>query len=334
LKFRLKEIADYIGGVLIGNGDIIITGVSEIDNSQEDTITFLGNMKYKKYLRSSKAVAFFVNDKKLLLNKNGIVVEKPQLAIAKTLRMFNPPNKNTGRIHKKSIVSQNSILKSHVTVMPGAVISDGVSIGEQTYIGSNSVVGENVSIGDECYIHPNVTICPNVVIGDSVIVHSGAVIGSDGFGFVPNDGENIKIPQTGTVIISDDVEIGANTVIDRATIGSTEIGAMTKIDNLVHIAHNTKIGKSCLITAQVGIAGSVKIGEKCTFAGQSGVAPHVQIGDGSTFAAKSGVTKSLSGGEVYAGYPARKIRDHNRREALVNRIDIIEKNMKRVQSKK
>ncbi len=334
MKFSLKEIADDVGGVLIGNGDIIIRGVSKIDNSEEHTITFLGNMKYKKYLYSSIAAAFFVNNKKLLLGINGIVVKNPQLAIAKTLGMFNPPKKNSGKIHKKSIVNHNANLKSNVTVMPGAVIEKGVSIGTQTYIGSNSVVGENVSIGDKCYIYPNVTIYPNVIIGNSVIVHSGAVIGSDGFGFIPENEENIKIPQTGNVTIADDVEVGANTVIDRATIGSTEIGGMTKIDNLVHIAHNAQIGKSCLITAQVGIAGSVKIGKHCTFAGQTGVAPHVQIGKGSTFAAKSGVTKSLPGGEVYAGYPARKIREHNRREALINRIDTIDKNLKRVQSKK
>ena len=334
MKFSLKEIADDVGGILMGNGNIIIRGVSEIDNSQEDTITFLGNMKYKKYLYTSKAAAFFVNNKKLLLDMNGIVVQNPQIAIAKTLGKFNPPKKNIGQIHKKSVVNQNASLKRNVTVMPGAVIEKGASIGADTYIGSNSVVGENVSIGDRCYIYPNVTIYPNVIIGNSVTVHSGAVIGSDGFGFIPENGENIKIPQTGNVTIADDVEIGANTVIDRATIGSTEIGEMTKIDNLVHIAHNTKIGKACLITAQVGIAGSVQIGEYCIFAGQSGVAPHVQIGKGSTFAAKSGVTKSVPGGEVYAGYPARKIREHNRREALINRIDKIDKNLKQVQSKK
>lgn len=334
MKFSLKEIADEIGGVLIGNGNIIIRGVSEIDNSKEGTITFLGNMKYKKYLDTSKAAAFFVNNKKLLSGTNGVVVQNPQLAIAKTLEMFNPSKKVSGHINKKSIVNQNTNLKSNVTVMPGAVIEEGASIGANTYIGSNSVVRENVLIGDKCYIHPNVTIYPNVIIGNSVIIHSGTVIGSDGFGFIPDNGENVKIPQTGNVIISDDVEIGANTVIDRATIGSTEIGEMTKIDNLVHIAHNTQVGEACLITAQVGIAGSVKIGGHCIFAGQSGVAPHVQIGKGSTFAAKSGVTKSVPGGEVYAGYPARKIREHNRREALINRIDIIDKKLKQVQSKK
>ena len=334
MKFSLKKIADDLGGVLIGNGDIVIRGVSEIDKGEENTITFLGNMKYKKYLYSSKAAAFFVDNKKILLGMNGIVVKNPQLAIAKVLEMFNPPKKIIGKIHEKSIVNQNTNLKSNVTVMPGAIIEEGVSIGKDTYIGSNSVVGENVSIGSKCHIHPNVTIYSNVIIGNSVILHSGTVIGSDGFGFIPQNEENVKIPQTGNVIISDDVEIGANTVIDRATIGSTQVGSMTKIDNLVHIAHNAQIGKSCLITAQVGIAGSVKIGQNCTFAGQSGVAPHVQIGKNSTFAAKSGVTKSLPGGEVYAGFPARKIREHNKREALINKINTIEKNLKRVQSKK
>ncbi|MBJ12711.1 MAG: UDP-3-O-(3-hydroxymyristoyl)glucosamine N-acyltransferase [Candidatus Marinimicrobia bacterium] len=328
MKFSLKEIADFVGGDLKGDPDIIIRGVSEIDNSKEGTITFLGNLKYKKYLKLSKASAFFVNDESFLSDMNGVVVINPQLAIAKTLQMFNPSRIKIEGLHKKSNIDKNSNLDEKVSVGSGAVIEKGVKVEEFTYIGSNTVVGENVIIGKNCFIHPNVTIYPDVIIGDSVIIHSGSVIGCDGFGFIPEKGENVKIPQTGNVIIEDYVEIGSNTVIDRATIGSTKIGRRTKIDNLVHIGHNVHIGESCLITAQVGIAGSVKIGDKCIFAGQSGVVPHVQIGDDSTFAAKAGVTKSISGGEIYAGYPAKKIKDHNKREALINRIEIIAKKLK------
>ena len=160
-----------------------------------------------------------------------------------------------------------------------------------------------------------------------MLIHSGAVIGSDGFGFVQNGNIQEKIPQIGGVIVGDDVEIGSNTTIDRGTIGSTKIGSMTKIDNLVHIGHNVSIGEGCLITAQVGIAGSVTIGDYCSFGGQAGVVPHVNIGDKSIIAGKSGVTKSLKGGKIYAGHPAREIRDHHKREAIIFEIKRIQRKL-------
>jgi len=182
------------------------------------------------------------------------------------------------------------------------------------------VIGNGAAIGTHCSLKPNVTIYHNVIIGDNCIIHSGTVIGCDGFGYVSENNIHEKIPQTGNVVIGNDIEIGSNCAIDRATIGVTSIGDMTKIDNLVHIAHNVKVGKGCLITAGFAVAGSTEIGDYCTFAGQVGIAPHVKIGSNSVFAAKSGVTKSLEGGKVYAGFPAREIKEHNKREAQLNDI--------------
>ena len=179
----------------------------------------------------------------------------------------------------------------------------------------NNYIRSNICIIINRYISLQFTIRSNVII------HSGTTIGSDGFGFVTVDGIHEKIPQTGNVVIKNDVEIGSNCSVDRATIGSTVIGEMTKIDNLVHIAHNVKIGKGCLITAGFAVAGSTEIGDFCTFAGQVGVAPHLKIGNNSIVASKAGVTKSLKGERVYAGFPARDIKDHNRRQALINEID-------------
>lgn len=320
MKLTLREIAQHVGGKVIGNPDLMISGVSEIQNSQEGTITFLGNLKYKQFLNDTKADAIFVNDSSLLGGRNGIEVPNPQLAIAQTLGLFFPEKKHKPGHHPSAIIHKTATIGKNVTIEAGAVIQAHVHIGDSSFIGHNVVIGENTMLGEWCIINANTTIYDKCEIGSRVRIHSGTTIGCDGFGFVTVDGKHEKIPQTGNVVIGDDVEIGSNCAIDRATIGSTKIGDMTKIDNLVHIAHNVSIGKGCLLTAAFAVAGSSTIGDYCTFAGQVGVAPHVEIGSHATFAAKSGVTKSLKGGKVYAGFPAREIKDHNKREALLTEV--------------
>jgi len=320
LKLTLREIAHHVGGKVIGHPDLLISGVSEIQNSQEGTITFLGNLKYKQYLPDTKADAIFVSDATHLDNRNGIVVPNPQLAIAQTLGLFFPNKKPKPEIHPSVNIHETASIGLDVTIEAGAVIQANVHVGDSSFIGPNVVIGEQSILGEQCIINANVTIYDRCEIGSRVRIHSGTSIGCDGFGFVTVDGRHEKIPQTGNVIIGDDVEIGSNCAIDRATIGSTKIGPMTKLDNLVHIAHNVTVGKGCLLTAAFAVAGSSTIGDYCTFAGQVGVAPHVEIGSHATFAAKSGVTKSLKGGIVYAGFPAREIRDHNKREALLTEV--------------
>jgi UDP-3-O-[3-hydroxymyristoyl] glucosamine N-acyltransferase len=320
LKLTLGEIAVYVDGKVIGEPDINVSGVSEIQNSLPGTITFLGNPKYKQFLTETQAEAIFVRNEDHLNGKNGIVVSNPQLAMARTLRLFFPQTSFEPSIHESAVIDSTVSVGKNIFIEAGVVIKSGASIGDNAIIGANVVIGNGAAIGTHCCLKPNVTIYHNVIIGDNCIIHSGTVIGCDGFGYVKENNIHEKIPQTGNVVIGNDVEIGSNCAIDRATIGITSIGDMTKIDNLVHIAHNVKVGKGCLITAGFAVAGSTEIGDYCTFAGQVGIAPHVKIGSDSVFAAKSGVTKSLEGGKVYAGFPAREIREHNKREAQLQDI--------------
>jgi UDP-3-O-[3-hydroxymyristoyl] glucosamine N-acyltransferase len=320
LKLTLGEIAAYVDGKVIGEPDINISGVSEIQNSLPGTITFLGNPKYKQFLTETQADAIFVRNDDHLNGKNGIVVSNPQLAMARTLRLFFPEKSFEPSIHESAVIDSTASVGENIFIDAGVVIKSGASIGDNSIIGANVVIGNRAAIGTNCSLKPNVTIYHNVKIGDNCIIHSGTAIGCDGFGFVTENNIHEKIPQTGNVVIGNDVEIGSNCAIDRATIGVTSIGDMTKIDNLVHIAHNVKVGKGCLITAGFAVAGSTEIGDYCTFAGQVGIAPHVKIGSNSVFAAKSGVTKSLEGGKVYAGFPAREIREHNKKEAQLHEI--------------
>ena len=307
-------------GKVIGEPDINVSGVSEIQNSLPGTITFLGNPKYKQFLTETQAEAIFVRNEDHLNGKNGIVVSNPQLAMARTLRLFFPQTSFEPSIHESAVIDSTASVGKNVFIDAGVVIKSGASIGDNAIIGANVVIGNRAAIGTHCSLKPNVTIYHNVIIGDNCIIHSGTAIGCDGFGYVTENNIHEKIPQTGNVVIGNDIEIGSNCAIDRATIGVTSIGDMTKIDNLVHIAHNVKVGKGCLITAGFAVAGSTEIGDYCTFAGQVGIAPHVKIGSNSVFAAKSGVTKSLEGGKVYAGFPAREIKEHNKREAQLNDI--------------
>ena len=317
----------FVDGHISGDPNLEITGVSEIQNGRSGTITFLGNQAYKKYMDSTKASAVIVSNEKFLSGKDGVIVRNPQFAMAKVLSKFFPNEYNAKGIHPKAIVDSSSNIGNNVTIEAGAVIEAGVTIDDSTFIGANVFIGKNTKIGSECNIYQNVVIYQDIFIGNKVIIHGSAVIGCDGYGFVKDEGKHLKIPQTGTVLIGDDVEIGANSVIDRATIGETIISNMTKIDNLVHIGHNVQIGSGCLITAQVGIAGSAIIGDNCSIGGQAGVVPHVEIGPESIIAAKSGVTKSLIGGEMYGGYPARPIKEQHKRDSIYSEISIMKKKL-------
>ena len=321
MEFTLREIAQHINGKVVGDHSCKIVGVSEIQNSEPQTITFLGNPNYSKFVLNTKADAIIVNTADDLKGKNGIVVENAQLGIAQVLKLFHPITPEKPYIDPTAIIEDNVQLGSNLTIGPGCVIQNGTVIKDGCVIGPKTVIGSNSQIGENCTFYANVTIYNNTIVGDRVVIHSGTVIGCDGYGYVSIKNEHQKIPQTGNVIIYNDVEIGSNCAIDRATIGSTSIGEMTKIDNLVHIAHNVKIGRGCLLTAAFAVAGSSEIGDYCTFAGQVGIAPHVKIGNKSTVAAKSGVTKSLKGGKVYAGMPAREIRKHNKTMASINRVE-------------
>ena len=327
----LSELADLVKGELIGDPNIVITGVSEIQNGRESTITFLGNSKYKKYLQTTEASAVVVSEESLLNNKSGIVHHNPQLAIAKILGEFQPELQFPSGVNETTYIDSKAKIGKNVTIGAFSVIEAGVIIKDNSNIGSQTVIGQKSSIGKNSNIFSNIHIYHGTSIGNNSIIHSGTVIGSDGFGFVTDQDINHKIPQIGNVIIENDVEIGANCAIDRGTIGDTIIKEQCKLDNHVHLAHNVRLGKGCLLTAAVTIAGSVDVGEFCIFAGHVGVAPHVKIGARSVLAAKTGVSKSLTGGKVYAGMPAREIREQHKREAVYSEVARILKRLKKLE---
>jgi len=329
----LSELADLVKGKIVGDPTMVITGVSEIQNGRESTITFLSNLKYKKYLPTTGASAVVVPEASLLDNKPGIIHHNPQLAIAKILGEFTPKLQYTSGVNETAYVDSKAKIGKNVTIGPFSVIEAGVIIGDHSNIGSHTVIDQKTSIGKNCKIFSNIHIYHGTNIGDNAIIHSGTVIGSDGFGFVTDQDINHKIPQNGYVIIGNDVEIGANCAIDRGTIGDTIIEDQCKLDNHVHLAHNVRLGKGCLLTAAVTIAGSVEVGEFCIFAGHVGVAPHVKIGARSVLAAKTGVSKSLTGGKVYAGMPAREIREQHKREAVYLEVIRIQKILKKLENK-
>ena len=328
----LADLATLVGGTPVGDSQTPISGVSEIQRGKAGTITFLSNLKYKRYVATTKASAIITTDASLLMGKPGIIVPNPQLAVVKILQVFHPPKvAYAPGIHRTAVVDPTAELGEAVAVGAFTVIESGAKIGDGTRIGPQCFIGGEAVLGNECILFPGVQIYSRCVLGHRVVVHSGTVIGSDGFGFVTEEDVHHKIPQVGRVVMGDDVEIGANCAFDRGTLGDTIIGPACKFDNLVHIAHNVRIGAGCLLTAHVAVAGSVVVGDYCIFAGQAGVAPHLTIGDKAVFAAKTGVTKSLPGNKVYAGMPAREIREQHKREAVLTEIERIKRRLGRLE---
>ncbi|NOZ74728.1 MAG: UDP-3-O-(3-hydroxymyristoyl)glucosamine N-acyltransferase [FCB group bacterium] len=328
----MRELASLCDGEVIGDGDISVSGVSEIQNGKPGTITFVANPKYREFLSTTAATAVVVPDAKLLQGKPGIVVKNPQLSIARILGQFSPKRSIRPGIHPSAVIDSTAKIGNQVTIGPWVSVGPDSRIGDNCILHSRVTVGDRCTLGDNTEIFPGVILYPRTSLGKDCRIHAGTVIGSDGFGFVTDNDVHIKIPQNGGVTIGDRVEVGANCAIDRGTISDTTIGDDTKIDNLVHIAHNVTVGCGCLITAQVAFAGSVKIGDFCIFAGQSGVAPHLKVGDRAVIAAKSGVTKSLEPGKVYAGMPAREIREQNRRDALPRQMESFKHRLEKLES--
>ncbi|MBU4320049.1 MAG: UDP-3-O-(3-hydroxymyristoyl)glucosamine N-acyltransferase [Thermodesulfovibrionales bacterium] len=321
---KLREIAELLGGELAGDPDIEIKGAAGISDAKERDITFLSTTKLIGQCIESKASAVIVKDTIPEIKKPQLKVSNPQYAFARLLEHFYVKPFIASGISDKAYVSDKAKIGENVSVYPMSFVSDGASIGNKTIIYPGVFIGENSSVGDECIIYPNVTIRENVKIGSRVIIHSGAVIGSDGFGYVMEKGIHYKIPQVGGVIIGDDVEIGANVTIDRATTGNTIIGSGTKIDNLVQIAHNVKIGENSVIAAQTGVAGSTEIGNYVVFGGQVGVADHTKIDDGVMVGAQSGAMGHVKRG-IYSGSPMIPHRDWLKSIALFAKLPELNK---------
>ena len=328
----LKELGILIDAQVIGNPELLIDGVSSLDDGKPSTISYLYSKKYEKYIESTEAAAIVVSDKSFLNNKNGLVVKEPRLAFVKILDFFSEKSDEFIGVDKSAQISSSSKIGTNVNIGPNVVIGEKVTIDDNATIGANSVIGPHSRIGNNSKIYCNVHLYQNSSIGSDCIIHSGVVIGADGFGFISSKDDHFKIPQLGKVVIGNNVEIGANSTIDCGTIGDTTIGDMCKLDNGVQIAHNVSVGKGCLLTAHVTIAGSTKIGEFCAFGGQAGAIDNVTIGDRAVFACYTAVTKDLPGGKMYSGAPAREIQEKNKRDALYFEVKRLKKRLTKIEN--
>jgi UDP-3-O-[3-hydroxymyristoyl] glucosamine N-acyltransferase len=334
VTFTVKEFAALSGGELVGDPTLKISGAASLGEATPGEISFFTNRKYIGLLRKTRASAIFVPpDFAEPINAAQIRVSNPTKAFEQVLLKFAPrPITFAPGIHPSAVVDPSAHLGERVSIQPLAVIEPSAKIGDDTIIGAGTYVGHETTIGSGCHIYPNVTIRERSRIGSRVIIHSGAVIGADGFGFEMIDGRHQKIQQLGRVQIDDDVEIGANTTVDRARYGRTWIQEGVKIDNLVQIAHNVVIGKHSVIVAQAGISGSTRVGERVTMAGQVGIAGHIEIGDGTIIAAQSGVAKSLPGG-VWFGYPAVPFSEAKKQFAWIHRLGKLFARVKEIEKK-
>lgn len=325
LKKSLTEIVRLLGGVVLGETDPEISGVTNIEDAGPTDITFAVPPHLDK-AAASRAAAVIVPANVIDFPKPAIQVANPRLAFAKVLELFTPVPDIKREVHPTAVLGENVRIGHNVAIMAYSVIADNAVVGENTVLYPHTYIGQDVEIGKDSLLYANATVYAGCKLGDRVIVHSGAIIGSDGFGFVTVAGRHHKVPQVGNVIIEDDVEVGANTTIDRATTGSTLVKKGTKIDNLVHLAHNVVVGENCFMVAFTGISGSAKIGNNVTFAGQSGSAGHLTIGDNCVFAAKSGVASDVPSNSFYAGFPARPHREWLKAEAGARKVpDLVKK---------
>ncbi len=319
------KIAEMVNGKLIGSPDRTISSVSGIRDAQSDQLSFIGNKKYQHQLESTKAGVVLVCPDLAdapAVDRTLIVCDNVDYAFAKVIAVFaeEPPKWPIG-VHPSAVVSPDAKLGQGVSINANAVIEAGAEIGDGTVIGAGCYIGHDVKIGAGSLLYPNVTVMYRCVIGRKAVIHPGVVIGGDGFGFIPTKQGLVKVPQTGIVQIDDDVEIGANTTIDRARFGKTWIKSNVKIDNQVMVAHNVVIGESSILVAQCGIAGSAELGRGVVLAAKSGVNGHITLGDGVQVAGTSGVVKSLPAGAIALGTPAESQREFMARHTLPSRFE-------------
>lgn len=306
MEITVQELAQKLNAELEGDAQRRVTGVASIEFAQEGDVVFAESPRYLRLAERCGATAVIVWRDAPSIGKTLLRVDSPREAFLKALELFAAPPSHPQGISPHAVISVDAQLGEGVAIGAGSVVEAGARIGRGTVVYPLCYIGRGVQVGEDCLLYPHVTLMPGVRLGNRVIVHPGAVIGADGFGYITVEGQHRKVPHLGTVEIGDDVEIGANVCIDRAKTGATRIGAGTKIDNLVHIAHNVQVGEGCLLVAQAGVAGSSRLGRYVVLAGQVGVSDHVSIGDGAVVAAQSGVAGHLKGGQRYFGTPARE----------------------------
>lgn len=336
--YTAKEIAEMLNGQLKGDENRVVSGVASLKNANESQVSFLGNKKYHHQLAPSCAGVVLlskdVENEELPDNKTYIVCDNVDLSFSTVIGLFAPPAPQYERnIHPSAVVHPTAVIGKNVHIGANAVIEKDAVVGDDTCIMAGTYIGHEVKIGCGNLIYPNVTILHRCIVGNKCIIHSGAVIGADGFGFMPGPQGIIKIPQTGIVQIEDDVEIGANATVDRARFGKTWIKSNVKIDNLVVVAHNVVINESSMMIAQSGIAGSSELGRGVIIAAQAGINGHIQIGDGAKVAGTSGVAKSVPPNTIAIGTPAETQREFMARYSLPGRFEKLKKQVEDLKKK-
>lgn len=322
MSYTVGEIARHVQGDVVGDGSLQIGEVSSVDKAGAGSLVYAQNDAYFRKAEESQASCIIVGRSQRSSRKTVILVDHPRLAFAKVLGLYHPPKAPRPGLHASSVLGENVHLGSAVSIGPFVVIGDRVRIGDRVVIGPCCVVGDDCVIGEDSVLRANVTLYDRVSLGRRVSLHAGAVIGADGFGYTPEDGRPFKIPQVGDVIIEDDVEVGANVCVDRATLGSTLIRRGVKIDNLVQIGHNVTIGEYSLLVALTGISGSSTLGRGCVLGGQVGTGDHVTLGDGVMVGPQAGIPsgKVVRSGEIVLGSPARPIEKAKRQLAALGRL--------------
>ena len=333
MQKTLKEIAELIGGELTGDGSIQITGLDSIETAGTGDITF-ADEKHIEAAKNCAASAVIVPQNFIgELPTNSIKSAEPKVAFAKLMEIFKPQINISEGISSQAYIGNNTKISPTAKIMAFAYIDDGAEISDGAIIYPHTYIGQNAKIGADTIIYSSVTIREYCKVGARCVIHASAVIGADGFGFTTSKGVHTKVPQIGNVVIEDDVEIGAHVGIDRAAMGSTVIGHGTKIDNLVHIAHNCKIGANCLIVAQTGISGSTIVGDNVTFGGQVGTVGHIKIGGNSVYAARSGITKNMPEGVFCSGFPVQPHNDWLRLQVSLQKVPEMAKKIRQLEKK-
>ncbi len=323
-----------VGGALQGDGNVVVEGAASLAEATEKDIAFLGNAKYTAQLKTTRAAAVLVPPGVQTNGRTVIVLKNPPYGWARVLEILQKERlRHPTGVHPTAVVAPSAKIGKNAALGAYCVIEEGAVIGDNTVLYSHCYIGPGTRVGDDCLFYPRVTVREGVTIGNRCVFQPGVVIGCDGYGFTPYQGRHYKIPQVGGVEIGDDVEIQANSTVDRAAVGMTRIGRGTKIDNLVQVAHNVEIGENCLLVALSGIAGSVKIGNNVTLAAQVGVAGHLEIGDGAVVGAKGGISHDIKAGEVVWGVPAQPLKDELKTIAAMRKLPELLDEFKKLKKK-
>ena len=327
-SFTLAELAAAVGGRVLGDPDLRLNGIRALDDAGPEDLSWVAGERRAAGAKRSRAGAVLAPSTEAAAGKPAVVVESPALALAGWLERRFPPRRPAPGVARGARVHRTARIGKGASIAAGATVSAGARIGERTRLAEGAFVGERAEIGADCVLHVNAVVGDRCVLGARCTIHPGVVIGSDGFGYVWDGRRHRKIPQIGIVRVGDDVEIGANSAIDRATLGETLVGRGTKIDNLVQIGHNVSVGEDVILCGQVGIAGSARIEDRATLAGQVGVNDHVTVGRGAIATGQAGVTGSIAAGEVVSGMPAAPHREFLRRAALIARLSEMARRIK------